>query len=71
MLWTIMPEDIVMANSDKIKNLQEVTYKNRKIMSYPVGQGKMCIVRIISSNPKDFLDHRLQPGNIVDIGPFS
>ena len=57
-----MPEDIVMANSDKIKNLQEVTYKNRKIMGYPVGQGKMCIVRIISSNPKDFFEYRFAAG---------
>ncbi|MEE0776930.1 MAG: YlzJ-like family protein [Bacillota bacterium] len=71
MLWTIMPEDIVMANSDKISAMQEVTYKNRKVMGYPVGQGKLCIVRIISSDPQDFLDQRFQPGSIIDIGPLS
>ena len=71
MLWTVIPEDIVMANSDKINALQEVTYKNRKVLGYPTGQGKLCVVRIISSNPRDFMDQRFQPGSIIDVGPIS
>lgn len=66
MLWTIMPEDIIMADSDKIKTAQEYSYRNRRILGYPAADGKVCIIQILSTNPRDFLDPRFQPGSLVD-----
>lgn len=66
MLWTIMPEDVVMAGEDKISACREYSYRRRRILGYPAADGKVCIVQILSTDPKDFLDPRFQPGNLVD-----
>ena len=66
MIWTIMPEDVIMEGSDQIKASQEYTYRQRRILGYPVEDGRVCIVQIISSDPKDYLDPRFQPGTLVD-----
>ncbi len=65
MLWTVMEENAVMEGMDKIKAAEEYEYENRHILGYPTESGKICIVRIISSNPSDFLDPRFAPGNLV------
>ena len=66
MLWTVMEESAVMEGMDKIKEAEEYEYENRRILGYPTDSGKICIVRIISSNPSDFLNPRFAPGNLVN-----
>lgn len=66
MLWTILNEDTIMEGIDKINNAEEYIYQQRRILGYPSENGKICIVRLISSNPSDFLDPRFTPGNLVN-----
>ena len=64
MIWTIMPES-VFTNEAAPPEPKEFFYKNRKVLCCPMEHNQFCIIRIISSNPRDFLDQRLQPGTIV------
>lgn len=66
MLWTVMQEDAIMEGVDKIKAAEDYMYENRHILGYPTTTGKVCIVRVLSSNPNDFLDPRFTPGNLVN-----
>lgn len=65
MLWSIMDETEIFRDMDKIRSTEEYTVDHRRILGYPTPEGKVCIVRILSSDPKDFLDPGLQPGNII------
>lgn len=65
MLWTIMPEDVIFEESNKINSAEEYLYFNRKILALPAKEGKVKIVQLISSNPIDYLDPRFTPGNLV------
>lgn len=67
MIWTIMPENMVINESSDFPELQEITWGGKRILCYPVSPGKMCVFRIISSDPSDYLKSYLQPGSILDI----
>lgn len=64
MLWTIMPESILVGETPPSAPM-EYQYKNRKVLCCPMENHQLCIIRIISSNPKDYLDQRFQPGTII------
>ena len=65
MLWTVMEENAVMEGMDKITAAEEYEYENHRILGYPTSSGKVCITRVISSDPSVFLDPRFAPGNLV------
>ena len=65
MLWTVMEENAVMEGLDKIRTAEEYEYENHRILGYPTESGKICITRVISSDPSVFLDPRFAPGNLV------
>ncbi len=67
MIWTIMPEKMVINENSDFPHLQEITYGQRKLLCYPVSPGKMCIFRVLSSNPADYLNSHLQPGSIINV----
>lgn len=66
MIWSIMPEEIIIGNGEKGAAMREIVYQNRRLLATPLPTGRMCIVRVLSSNPRDFMDPRFQPGNIID-----
>ncbi len=66
LIWTIIPEDLVFAGIENVKSGREVMYCGRRLLVSPMPEGKMCIMRVISSNPRDFMDPRFQPGTVID-----
>ena len=66
MIWSIMPEELIIGDSEHSAVMKEVVYQNRRLLATPLPNGRMCIVRMLSSDPKDFMDARFQPGNIID-----
>lgn len=66
MIWSIMPEELIIGNEERGPAMKEITYQNRRMLATPLPSGKMCIVRMLSSNPRDFMDPRFQPGNVID-----
>ncbi len=69
LIWTVIPEELVFSGLEEVKREKEVVYRGRRLLVSPLPEGKMCIMRVISSNPRDFMDPRFQPGTVIN-GPF-
>ena len=67
MLYTIMPIGSVMNHEelDTQYEYQEVSLENNILQLYKTGN-EYTIKRIVSTNPSDYLDDRLSPGNILN-----
>jgi hypothetical protein len=67
MLWTVMPLEMVMDGSESYQPVYtELPWKNgATLLVEAVGLNSARLVRLISTNPKDYLDPALQPGSII------
>lgn len=57
-LWTVMPIELVMQAGGEAQALTPVWRGDRLIMLRPDG----TVERLLSTNPYDYLDPALQPG---------
>jgi len=57
-------EDI-LKDYEQVKELKEINYQGKKLQVETLESGQYRIVRIISSNPQDYLNPKLQPGLIL------
>jgi len=64
-LYTIIPEEVVLAELDKVPPEQEITYRGRRLRVVPLPDGKYRIAQLISSNPRDFLSPEFAPGRVL------
>jgi len=63
MLYTVMPLELVLEDRTVAeKALFETTYLGRRVISRIGPSGQMEIVRLLSTDPQDYLDPRLCPG---------
>ncbi|NLM51969.1 MAG: hypothetical protein GX197_03990 [Firmicutes bacterium] len=68
MLWTIMPLALVMEGSETFKpQYREIRRNNAIIIVEESDPVTAKIVRVISTNPSDYLNPALQPGNIIKL----
>ncbi len=65
LIWSIMPETVIFAGLENIEAGREILYCGRRLVVSELPGGKMCVMRVISSNPRDFMDPRFQPGAII------
>jgi len=65
-LYTAMPLELVLDGMDKSYNFKEIERDNIKLIIEPIDISRGRIVRIISTNPQDFLNPDYSPGTIVD-----
>ncbi len=65
-LYTVMPVEEVMQQDEK-RQIVEIRVRGRIIQVEPVSPTEGRVVRVISTNPQDFLDPRVQPGNLVSL----
>lgn len=65
MLYTIIPEDVVLENMDKITACKDIAYKGRRLLVQPCDHNRYQIVQLISSDPNDFLLPEFAPGSII------
>lgn len=67
-----MPLEVVMEGSDSYQpKYSEIPWKNGgTLMVEETGQNQAKVVRLISSNPADYLDPAVQPGCIIEYKPI-
>ena len=66
MLYTPMPLELVLAGSDDFRPVyEEVSIRGRKVLLEKKDATHARVVRIISTNPSDFLDPSLFPGAVI------
>lgn len=72
-LYTILPDQVVLDEEDeaseKADKQQLIEYDGRQILIEPLTENEWQIIRLLSSDPQDFLNPRYQPGNIVPVKP--
>jgi len=65
-LYTVMPVEEVMQQEGK-RQILEVRVKGRIIQVEPVSPTEGRVLRVISTDPQDFLDPGIQPGSLVSL----
>ncbi len=66
LLYTPLPAEQVLEGSDKEINIEEINYKGIKIQVEDINGKNYKIMRLISSNPNDYLNPEFQPGNMIN-----
>ena len=69
LLWTIVPLEQIFNNvpdTAQLVNLfEDIEFRGVKLEVQEISPSEKRIVRIISSNPKDFLRPEIQPGMVL------
>jgi hypothetical protein len=65
-LYTIYPPEAVMAEENVDDGgFFEIEVEGKRVLLSPDGPGQGRIVRMISTDPEDYLDPRFSPGNMI------
>lgn len=69
MIYSVISQDIIFADSERDRNIQfeEIYYKGNLLQVYYNENKNYIIERILSTNPYDYLNDELQPGNTIKI----
>jgi hypothetical protein len=72
-LYTILPDQAVLPEEDEVeehaKKQRFIEMDGLLLLIEPISESECKIVRMISSDPQNYLDSRYQPGNIVSMIP--
>lgn len=63
-----MPIELVLENAQTAPALLEVQQEGRLLLVEPQPGGQGKLVRLISSDPSDYLNPSWQPGTLVQLG---
>ena len=71
MFYSIIPAEIVFDEWDgkEMEKYFEITYENCQVIVEPLEDNQARIVQLISSDPVDFLNGRVQPGTMIKYTP--
>ena len=70
-LWTIMPLELVFGQEELSNPYEEIEYANTKMMVEKVSENQCRVVRILSTDPQDYLRNDIQPGMILTNKPVA
>lgn len=69
-LWTVMPLELVFGQQDVSDAYEEIEYAGTKMMVEKMPSNQCRVVRILSSNPMDYLRSDIQPGVVLSYRPM-
>lgn len=73
MLYSIVPLEIVFGNSDggsQVKYM-EAEYLGEKVLVSKLENDDYMIARLLSTNPRSYLNQKLEPGSVVKNGELT
>lgn len=66
-LYTVMPLELVMETAQSpSQQIVDSTYLGRQVVASVDGSGTRRMVRLLSTDPQDFLDPRFFPGAVIE-----
>lgn len=69
-IWSPLPAEVILDGFDAPpRPALELRHHGRLLLVEPVSPNQVRLVRLISTDPNDFLHPDLQPGRIVDLVP--
>ena len=72
-LYSIIPLDIVFGNMDSSTEMKymEAEYLGEKVLVSKLENDNYMIARLLSTNPKSYLNQKLEPGSVVKSGELT
>ncbi|HQA60215.1 MAG TPA: YlzJ-like family protein [Tepidanaerobacteraceae bacterium] len=64
-LYTSMPIELVIEGMDKKYEFKEIEIEAVKLIIEPISVNQGKIVKLISTDPQDYLNPNLSPGKII------
>ncbi|NPV52875.1 MAG: hypothetical protein HPY71_05055 [Firmicutes bacterium] len=68
-LYTVLSPEEVLDGMDKPRTFLEVELEGVKMTIEPISNEEARLVRIFSTDPRDYLDPLLQPGSTIRFSP--
>jgi len=68
-LWTVMPMEIMLSQEYQ-PNYKEIEYAGTKMMVEKTANNECRVVRILSTDPQDYLRNDIQPGAVLSYKPI-
>ncbi|HHV93257.1 MAG TPA: hypothetical protein GXX47_01830 [Firmicutes bacterium] len=70
MMWTIVPPEVIWEGAEeKPKDLMELNWQGVQVLVEPLEFGRGRIVKLLSTDPRDYLKPELAPGSVVSLLP--
>lgn len=63
--WTIAPMETLFSEAAKPPSYREIACGNATLLVEDVSDRQCRVVRVLSTDPMDFLTDRLQPGTVL------
>lgn len=68
-IWSVIPyEDIFSESSQNIQannDVEEINYSNCRVLAKCLNKNEYQIVRLITTDPQDYLNEELEPGRML------
>lgn len=65
-LYTLIPlEQVFTGSESSMPEMTTMQYKSRTVMGYRQEDGRYQLARIITTDPQDYLNPKLQPGQYI------
>jgi hypothetical protein len=64
-LWTIVPLEEVFSSGGNVSAYEEISYNGVNVLVERAGTAQCRVVRLLTTNPQDFLRADLQPGALL------
>ena len=68
-LWSIVPEEMVLSNVASQPDYEEIECSGLKCLVEKIGPRECRVVRLLTTDPSDYLRTELQPGAILTYEP--
>ncbi len=69
-IWTPLPLELVLDGLDAPPHkVAEIRHLGRILLVEPISATQARIVRVISSDPADYLDASIEPGRVIAMAP--
>lgn len=65
LLWTVVPEEIIMDGMDKPREYRKVRHMEKDMVVELGEDGKKTVVQLLSTDPFDFLASDFSPGKEI------
>lgn len=65
LIHSVMPPQLTIEGLGAASQSLEKVIDGTKVTVEPAGENTVRVIRIISTNPQDFLNPRLQPGSLI------
>lgn len=69
-LWTIVPEEVVYGDRNQPQPAyEEIDYAGQRVVAEKISQNEFRVVRLLTTDPFDYLRNELQPGTVITYKP--